>query len=83
MRTTHHDTSNQHKTPAQKSGWNLVCDAETHEALDILGAYYMGKEKMPDELKGSLKIPKTKVIKVLAFEKLKALKLIKSEVSKA
>ena len=59
-----------------KQGWNLVCDSETHEALEILGAWMMGKDNMHDELKKSVQIPKTKVIKILALEKLKSLKLI-------
>ena len=62
----------------QKSGWNLNCDLETHEALDILGAWMVGKEKMHDELAKSVKIPKTKVIKILALEKLKSLNLVKN-----
>lgn len=61
-------------------GWNLMCDSETHEALAILGEYMMGKQNMHDELKKSVQIPKTKVIKILALEKLKSLKLLKSEV---
>jgi hypothetical protein len=59
-----------------KQGWNLRCDSETHEVLEILGAWMMGKDNMHDELKKSVQIPKTKVIKILALEKLKSLKLL-------
>lgn len=58
-------------------GWNLNCDLETHKALDILGAWMVGKENMHDELAKSVRIPKTKVIKILALEKLASLKIQK------
>lgn len=62
------------RTNNKKQGWNLYVDRETHEALDILGAYMVGKHNMHDELKKSVQTPKTKVIKILALEKLKQLK---------
>lgn len=66
------------KNNNKKHGWNLNCDMETHEALDLLGAWMVGKEKMHKDLKDSVKIPKTKVIKILALEKLSSLKLLNS-----
>ena len=80
MVTSRKSGSDSHKmvTKNNKQGWNLVVDKQTHEALAILGEYMMRKDEMHDELKKSLKIPKSKVIKILALEKLEKLKLVKS-----
>ena len=81
MVTSRKSGSDSHKMvttkPNNKQGWNLVVDKQTHEALAILGEYMMRKDEMHDELKKSLKIPKSKVIKILALEKLEKLKLVK------
>lgn len=69
------------KNEQQKKGWNLAVDLETHQALDILGAWMVGKEKMHKDLKESIQIPKSKVIKILVLEKLESLRK-KSEVAK-
>ena len=62
-----------HKVAPQhnKNRWNVNCDNETHEALDLIGEWMMN----PDA-KEHIKIPKNKIIKILAKEKLKQLGLL-------
>jgi hypothetical protein len=64
-----------------KRGTNIQCDRETHEALDILGAWMIGKEHMHKDLKDSINVPKPKVIKILALEKINQLGLVKNSSS--
>lgn len=68
-------------TTQQKKGWNLNCDLETHKALDLLGAWMIGSDKIPKDIKESMQIPKSKVIKIIALEKIKKLGLEFPEVA--
>lgn len=79
MDSTHNMGSGpQQRGPTNKKGWNLAVDLETHQALEILGAAMIGKEKMHKDIKESVQIPKSKIIKLLVLEKLDKLGLLKS-----
>jgi hypothetical protein len=74
MATSHKESNGTHITPQNKKSWNISCDTETHEALDLLGEWMVGKEKLPQELK--VKVSKTNIVKTLALEKLRAIGLL-------
>lgn len=83
MTTSHHNMSNQQVTPRHNK-WNVNCDADTHEALDIIGEWMVNSKGTIDaDIKGHLKIPKNKIIGILANEKLKQLGLLKKKNSGA
>lgn len=60
-----------------KARWNINCDTETHEALDIIGEWMTSDTSIKDHVT----VPKNKIIKILAKEKLDSLGLL-SEMSK-